>query len=191
MTEELAAINAKLDILLNKIELQENQLQGLQEMGDNLRPMQVLTGGIQQQRDMMCEASDVSMAFLARRIYEKSNMLVRSLDRLESVMDLVDEAEFLGKQVFTQVVDSIDEIEKAGYFALAEEGGKLLTQTLTEIHPEDIRALGTTISPMIKAAREVPEEKDTTLFALIKALFDPKVRKGLVRMLNLLKVLGQ
>ena len=191
MNDEMALLNTKLDALIEKVEQQADQLSELQALNTNLEPLKIITTGIHQQSEMMCAASDSSLAFLSRRVYEKSNILIKTLDRLEALMDLVDEAEFLGKQVFSQAVDSLEAAENAGYFTLAEEGGKVLVQTLGEIKPDDIKAVGETVPAMIQGARVNPEDKDTSFFSIIKSLFDPKVRKGLVRMLNILKVLGQ
>ena len=126
-------------------------------------------------------------------------------------MGITDEAELLGKQVFSTAVESLDKMERDGFFGFAREGWGILERIVTEFSEDDVRALGdnvvtilTTVRNMtqpeimniannaIGAIQEVPPEiKTPSVLTLLRDLSNPKTRRGLARMINLLQVLDE
>jgi uncharacterized protein YjgD (DUF1641 family) len=137
-------------------------------------------------------------------------MLITLIDRMEAMMGFADEVELLGKQVFNSVVEELDRLEQAGYFAFAREGMRMMERIVTEFTEEDAKALADNVVMILKtvrnmtqpdimalannaveAVRDVPEDgKDPSTWQLMRELSDPKVRRGMARMLNMLKSLA-
>jgi uncharacterized protein YjgD (DUF1641 family) len=111
-------------------------------------------------------------------------------DQLEAIMGFTDEAQLLGKQVFNQMVEQLDELERKGYFSLANEGINVLDQVVEELNPEDVQALGTTMVASLKSLREPAPEKAPSMLALVREMNDPQVRIGLSKMVNVMKSLA-
>jgi uncharacterized protein YjgD (DUF1641 family) len=137
-------------------------------------------------------------------------MLTDALDRIEGLMGLADEAQILGKQVFSKTVETLDMMERQGYFAFARQTGYILERIVTEFSEEDVKALGDNIVTILTTVRnmtqpeilsiannavdairddDVPAKSPTT-WQLLRELSDPRVRIGMVRMINLLKSLA-
>ena len=96
-------------------------------------------------------------------------------------------------------------------FAFAREGWGILERVVTEFSEEDVKALGdnvvtilTTVRNMtqpeimamannaIGAIQEVPPETKTpSALSLLRELSNPKTRRGMARMINLLQVLDE
>jgi uncharacterized protein YjgD (DUF1641 family) len=90
------------------------------------------------------------------------------------------------------------------------EGWGIVERVVHEINEDDVRALGDSIVPILTIVRSVTqpeilsladdaisaiqpsatEEENISAFALLRELSDPKVRRGMSRLLNLLKILG-
>jgi uncharacterized protein YjgD (DUF1641 family) len=149
--------------------------------------------------------------FLLKRLLRNTHTLVSLLERLEAGMGLAEEANLIGKQVFSNVVEELDQMERKGYFAFAREGLSIVDRIVTEFSEEDVRALGDNIVTILYTVRNMtqpeilelanrslaairPEEEITpdsvSTWSLLRELSDPKVRAGMARMLNLLKVLA-
>ena len=149
--------------------------------------------------------------FLLMRLLRNTHTLVSLLESLEAGMGLAEEANLIGKQVFSSAVEELDQMERKGYFAFAREGWSILDQIVTEFSEEDVRALGDNIVTILRTVRNMtqpeilelankslaalqPEEElhpgSVSTWALLRELSDPKVRVGMARMLNLLKVLA-
>jgi uncharacterized protein YjgD (DUF1641 family) len=136
--------------------------------------------------------------------------MIGLLDRLEAAAELSDEVQRLGKQVFNQIVMTLDRMEREGYFTFARGGWRLLERVVTEFSEEDINALGDNIVTILKTVRnltqpeimnltnqaleairqEPPTDANVSLWSLLKDLADPKVRKGMARLINLVRVLA-
>jgi uncharacterized protein YjgD (DUF1641 family) len=213
MDKDLALIHEKLDYLTEQIEAQRRQRQALDELKHDLIPIanHMIKLTIDELEEIGTDFELEDLLFLLKRVLRDTRMWVSLLDRLESGMDLVDEATLLGKQVFQNTVETLDRMEHDGYFAFARGSWYLLERIVHEFSEEDLRVLGDNIVTILNIVRsmtqpevltlasnaldslqvEAPENgKAPSTFALARQLSDPKVRLGLARMINLVKALA-
>ena len=131
------------------------------------------------------------------------------LDRIEALMGVTDEAELLGKQVFNVAVEQLDQFERNGYFEFAREGWRIVERIVTDFSQEDVQALGDNIVIILNTVRnmtqpeimalannavgaiqeDIPDQGQVSTWALLRELSNPKVRRGMARLINLLKAL--
>lgn len=189
MDNELAQINQKLDTLTAQFEAQRQQQQGMKELMDDAIP--VVNHVIKLSIDELAEVGNDfelgDLLFLVKRVLRDTRMLVGLLDQLESVADLAEEGQQMGKRIFHQVTMELDRLEREGYFGFARAGGKVAKRLVHDYKPADVESLGLRVADALKA--EPPAK--VSLFDLLRALSDPKVRRGLYRSLNLLKAIGE
>ena len=105
---------------------------------------------------------------------------------MEAVADLAEEGQVMGKRIFHQITMELDRLEREGYFGFARAGWSVAEKAVREFDAEEMEAAG---NRMIEAFKEEPPEK-VSFFALLRAMGDQKVRRGLYRSMNLLKVIG-
>jgi uncharacterized protein YjgD (DUF1641 family) len=208
----LAAIELKLDLIVNQLEEQKRRQRELEELKNDLLPIanHMIKLSIDELAEIGTEFKLEDLFFLIKRLLRDTHLLVGMLNQLESTIELVDESKLLGKQVFNQAVIKLDQLEREGYFAFARSGMSIFERIVSEFSQEDVEALGENIVTILKTVRNLtqPEIMDLTnnaleamketpitdgqisTFGLLKELSDPKVRRGLVRMLNLVKVIA-
>jgi len=188
MENELAEINRKLDYLTAQYEAQREQQQSMKELVDDAIP--VVNHVIKLSIDELAEVGNDfelgDLLFLVKRVLRDTHMLVGLLDQLEAVAELADEGQQMGKRIFHQVTMELDRLEREGYFGFARAGARVAARLVHDHKPEDLEAFGVRIAQALQA--EAPEK--VSLFALLRAMADPKVRRGLYRSLNLLKAIG-
>jgi uncharacterized protein YjgD (DUF1641 family) len=151
------------------------------------------------------------LLYLVKRILRNMPLILSMFDRFEALMGITDEVELLGKQVFSTVVENLDQMERDGYFAFAREGWGIIDRVVSEFSEDDVKALGdnvvtilTTVRNMtqpeimamannaIGAIQEVPQETATpSVLSLLRELSNPKTRRGMARMINLLQILDE
>ncbi len=209
---EIALLHEKLDHLTELLEAQEHRQQELDELKSDLIPIanHAIKLSIDELAEIGTEFRLEDLLFLLKRLLRSTPLLLRILDQMEALSSLGDEAEMLGKQVFSTGVEALDRLERRGYFAFAREGAYILDQIVSEFSDEDVRALGDNIVTILKTVRNMtqPEimglanravdamrgadihEGDTSLLALARELRDPQVRKGMARLLSMLRVLA-
>lgn len=92
-------------------------------------------------------------------------------------MGIADEMELLGKQIFSTTVEGLDRLEREGFFIFARESWGVLEKIVAEVDPADIRSIG-------------EDPGSPTTIALLRELNQPEVRKGMARLLQIVKALG-
>lgn len=202
----------KLNYLIDQFELQGKRQEELNELKDDLIPVanHMIKLSIDELADIGTEFQAEDLLFLIKRLLRDTHLLVGLLDRLEAGVELIEETQQIGQGVFNQAVFTLDRLERDGYFNFAREGWKIFNRIVTEFSEDDIQALGENIVTILntvknltqpeimsmtnnalKAIQEEPvTEKDISMFALLRDLSDPQVRRGLARLMNLLKVIA-
>ena len=188
MDNELAQINQKLDFLLAQFEAQREQQQAMKELVDDAVPIvnHVIKLSIDELAEVGNDFELNDLLFLIKRVLRDTRMLVGLLDQLESVAELAEEGQQMGKRIFHQVTMELDRLEREGYFGFARAGIKVADRFVHDYKPEDMESLGIRIADAMKT--EPPAK--VSLFDLLRAMGDQKVRRGLYRSLNLLKAIG-
>ena len=212
MDHDLTLLHQKIDNLSAQIEAQNRRYQGLDELKDDLIPIanHILKLSIDELEEVGRDFQLEDLLFLLKRLLRNTHSLMALLDRLESLMGLTDDFNRVGKEAFNVTVETLDRLERDGYFAFAREAWKILERIVTEFSEEDVRALGdnvvtilTTVRNMTQpeilslannaveaiSAEAVVEDAPSTL-KLLREFSDPQVRKGLARMINVVKVLA-
>jgi uncharacterized protein YjgD (DUF1641 family) len=207
-----AQLMEKLDFLVKQAETQSRQREEFSELKRDVMPIvnQMIKLSIDELAEIGSEFQGEDLLFLIKRLLRDTHMLVEGLNRLEMMMELYDETQRIGQGVFNQAVVKLDQLERAGYFAFARSGWRIIERIVEEFSEEDVNALGDNIVTILNtvknltqpeimaltnnaiyAIQEQPiDEEDVSLWAILKDLSDPKVRAGMARMLNMLKVLA-
>ncbi len=202
----------KLEYLTRQFDAQAQRQQELNELKGDLIPIanHMIKLSIDELAEIGSEFQLEDLLFLLKRLLRDTHLLVDLLDRLESTVELADEVQRIGQQVFHQATATLDQMEREGYFVFARGGWKILEKIVTEFGEEDIEALGDNIVTILTTVRNLtqPEimsltnnalqafqsepvsEGNVSVWGLMRDLSDPKVRKGMARLLNLLKVLA-
>jgi uncharacterized protein YjgD (DUF1641 family) len=104
----------------------------------------------------------------------------------------------------------LDEMERKGYFAFLQGGMEIMDQIVTNFSEEDVRQLGENIVLIMETVKEMTQPEimtlmsssahvmreddvpeDVSLFAILRQLNDPAVRRGLAKTLNVLRTVSE
>jgi uncharacterized protein YjgD (DUF1641 family) len=202
----------KIDLLIEHNDRQLAKEREAEELKNDLLPIanQMIKLTIDELADIGSDFQIEDLLFLLKRLLRDTQLLVGLLDRLESSVELFDEIGVIGQQVFNQAVFQLDEMERKGYFAFAREGMNVFDRVVTEFSEEDVKALGDNIVTILTTVKNLtqPEimeltnnalnaateteitDEDISIFRLMKDLSDPQVRKGMARLINIVKALA-
>jgi uncharacterized protein YjgD (DUF1641 family) len=214
MDKDLALLHQKIDYLTEQFEAQQAQRQAFEELKQDLIPIanHMIKLSIDELEEIGTDFELEDLLFLLKHFLRNTHLWIDLLDRLEAVMGLADEASLLGKQVFTNTVDTLNQLEQDGYFAFARGGYYILERIVTEFSEEDFHVLGDNIVNILNIVRSLTQPEVLTLannaldslqveipgngkppstLGLVRQLSDPKVRIGLSKMLNLVSSLAE
>jgi uncharacterized protein YjgD (DUF1641 family) len=203
---------AKLDYLVAQAQAQQRFQDEMEELKRDLIPIanHMIKLTIDELAEVGSEFQAEDLLFMLKRLLRDTRLIVDGLDRLESMAELFDETQRLSKQVFNQAVMKLDHLEREGYFTFARGGWRIAERIVSEFGEEDINALGDNIVTILRTVRnltqpeimaltnnalgalqsDLPEDGNPSLWTLLRDLSDPKVRRGLSRLLNMVKVLA-
>jgi len=213
MDKNLELLHQKIDHLTEQLETQHRRQQVWDDLFTDLAPVgnHLVKLTIDELAEIGSDFELQDLLFLIKRLLRNTRSLLLLLDRLEALMGVSDEVQLLGKQAFSAAVESLDRLEREGYFAFARESWNILEKIVNEFSVEDMQTLGESIGPLLSTVRNLtrPEilmladrsldalqapdgdGKSVSLLALLRQLTDPDVRKGLSRLLNVVKVFSE
>lgn len=150
---------------------------------------------------------------LGLRFLQSIRLLEEFLQELETLHDLMRDMSPIAHDAFVLAVEKLDEMEKKGYFTFIREMLRLLDAVVTQFSAEELQALteslvslSATVKQLLQPdmiarvqqmlvsyqqAVEDPKGLDTSVWALMRQMRDPDVRRGLALSLQFLKILAQ
>lgn len=220
MQAEIAALHNKVEALtcqvaalITLLEEQRQHQRPVEELVNEAGPianlvMKKLTGKL---AELDGQFSLEMLTAFTQRLMVNLPRLNKLLDLLEAGTDLLDEAGQLSQPLMASATATITELERRGYFAFAQEGQRIVDRVVTEFSVEDVRALGDNIVTILTTVRNMtqpdimalankaadslhapePSLADATPWALVREMNDPQVRKGLARLLRMVRTFAE
>jgi uncharacterized protein YjgD (DUF1641 family) len=131
---------------------------------------------------------------------------------LEPLRDLAAEIGVLSGPAMTALTAHVAAWDERGYLRFARSGARVVDRIVTSFDETDVEALGDNVVLMLETLRDLTQPEVLRLlrrtagsvghldepgvgpppstFGLLKELRDPEVRRGLARMLELLRTIG-
>ena len=211
---DLAVLERKIDYLTELLEEQRARQSAFEELKQDLIPIfnQLFRLTVEELDEIGNDFQLEDLLYLIKRLLRDTNLIIGMLDQVESTMALGEELGRLSRPMFIQMVELLDRLEREGYFSFARSAWYVMEQVVSEFTDEDVRALGDNIVTILMTIRhmtqpevmnllngvvdavaqdEVVPDDDISTWQLIRELGDPKVRKGLVRLLGVVKTLAE
>lgn len=210
---DLALLHNKIDRLTEQLDEQKRRRQATDELVQDLIPIanNTVKLTIDELAEVGTDFQAEDLLFMLKRLLRNTDTLLRLMDAVEAGIGLSDEMQILGKQVFGSTVATLDRLERDGYFAFLREGWRIVERIVAEFDERDVQALGDNIITILSTVRnltqpetlalvnnalaaigpsQAQEAQPVSALSLIRDLSDPQVRRGLARLLNLVRVLA-
>ena len=205
-------LDAKLDAVIAYVDEQHRRQAELDEFKNDVLPIanHMVKLSIDELAEIGSDFQLEDMFFLVKRLLRDVNLLSDLLGRMEGAVELFDEVQVIGNQAFHQAVLELDRMEREGYFNFARSGYKVIQRIVEEFDEDDVNALGDNIVTILTTVKNLtqPEIMDLTnnalsafneepvpdgnvsVVQLLREMSDPKVRRGMARLMNMVKVLA-
>jgi uncharacterized protein YjgD (DUF1641 family) len=220
MDTAIAELNQKLDRLTDQVafltEQARLQARAREDRAELLRDLTPIANDAfrlttEQLEEIQDDVDLGDLLYFGKRLLRNGRNFDRLLDQLESAMDLADTVGPLGDAAFARAVDSLDALDRKGYFAFARGGLKILDNIVTSYSEEDVAKLGDNIVLILDTVKEMTQPEimglvkstvedvdksadvpvDISYRSLLHQMRDPNVRRGLAMSMRVLGSLGQ
>jgi uncharacterized protein YjgD (DUF1641 family) len=206
-TTDLASLHKKIDFMMEQMETQRKRQEMRDELVHDMTPAvnDLVKLAIDELDEIGNDFQLEDILYLVKRLLRDIRLLTGMLDQLESVVELTGEMKRMMTPSFNQLVEALAVLDKKGYFTFLSSSTHILDQIVTEFGEEDVRALGDNVVTILKTVRsmtqpqimglannamqniEKPIEGDVSTWKLLKEMRNPEVRKGMARMLQMVK----
>ena len=159
LSERLDALDRKLDLVLAEVEEVRRIRREVEELKDDLARI-----GWDAFRTVVTELDEVApfvetgdITALLKRVVRNTNNLNELLVQVESARELLRDATPLARQIFSDGLAKLDELDRKGYFAMGREMGRALDNVVTHFSPEDARRLADNVVVMMETFKNLTQ----------------------------------
>lgn len=220
LSQSLNELNLKLDALTHQVAYLSEQAQiterGRQSRSDLLETMMpvardamwIASTEFEEIQDYL-QVDDL-LRFLKKLIRHRPQIEML-MDQVDAITDLLHIMDPISREGLNKLITVLTDLENKGYFGFARSGVKIIDTIVTSFSQEDVDRLGENIvlilntvkditqpeimnfvrNTLLVAEREIEKPVDTSLFALLRQMQDPAVRRGLALSMRVLHVIGE
>lgn len=214
-TDRLLTLEAKLDRLTEHVEFLADQAREdalrREMMSELISDVSPIAAEAMSTMTQELDTTDLDMATVMRllkRVAESAEVLDATLAQLQSAHGLVEDIMPLTGDAFVKATTALADFERRGYFTFAKEGLGVLDRVITTYDEDDIRALGDNIVVILDTVKQMTqpevmtmlsrtvdsmedaEVESMSLFKLARQMRDPEIKRGLARLLGMLRTMG-
>lgn len=211
---QIDEINRKLDIIIEEVYAQKEARQSVEDLVEDVSIIgkDIFKHTVKELDKAGVEIDRDALAGIGIKLIRNVGTINELLDTLESVNDLVKDVTPIIHQAGLDAIHKMAELEQKGYFEMLREMGRMLDNIVTHFSKEDVRALSDNVvviletlknltqPDMLKAinnAVTIYKNLDTedipeySLFAALRELRKPEMRRGIGFMITFLKKLNE
>lgn len=208
--QQIEDINKKLDFITGYIRQQERQQREWEELKADLTVIgkDIFQTAVRELDEVSSSFDTNDLLFLLKKLLRNTRNISRLLDQVESVSDFLKDATPLSKQIFSQLLDTLQQLEQKGYFEFGREMLKVLDTVVTSFTPEDVQMLRENITAILMTVKNLTQpqmlgsinnavhffqkmdvvvDQKITYWHLMKELRDPELKRGLAFVIQFMK----
>ncbi len=209
--ERLDRLSAQIDYLVDRAREADRRRESFSDLTTDLAPVARQAMESAGKRLEAAEVTTEDLGELLTTLAAALPSLQTMLGQLISLTELAGDASELAGPAFQAATDRLAELEGKGYFDFMRSGAGVVDRIVTTYTEEDVEALGDNIVLILDTVKEMtqpevmtmlrrtfhsvgdtePGEQPPSTFALLRQMRDPQVRRGLSRLLMMLRSVGE
>ena len=210
MEARMDAIERKLDLILEEIDLQRARRREMEDLKDDLLRVgkDLFQSAVTELDGVHDQFRSADLVHLGKKLMRNVDTMTRVVEQLESLRDFLEDASPLARESFITLMNRLDEVDRKGYFGFVKEMGRVVDTVVTSFTPEDVRNLGDNIVTILNTVKSMTQpdmlhavnnaltmykkmdldvEDDVSLLALLREMNTPGARRGMAYAVRFLK----
>ncbi len=159
ITRKLEEIDEKLTFLTEQMKLQARRQQELQELKDDLNRIgtDIFQAAVTELDEVATHFDTEDVLYLIKKLLRNTRNIAKMVEQLESMADLLEDATPIGKQAFLDLLVSLDELDRKGYFEFLRESARIFDNIVTSFSVEDVRLLADNIVTILETVKNLTQ----------------------------------
>jgi uncharacterized protein YjgD (DUF1641 family) len=194
MQSQIDAMNEKLDVILEEIELQRRQRHQMEDLKDDLMRVgkDVYQTALVELEDVHDHMNTGDVLALGKKLLRNVRTISNTLEQLESIRDFLIDFAPISRELTGDLMSRLDELDRKGYFTFARELRGVADTVVTSFTPEDVKNLGDNVVTILNTVKNLtqPDMLQTINNALgVYKQLDVQIPEK-VSLLSLIKQMG-
>ncbi|MFC1548157.1 DUF1641 domain-containing protein, partial [Candidatus Neomarinimicrobiota bacterium] len=162
-------IQMKLDAIQSELAVSRRQREEMQELKDDLTMVakDVFQSAVVELEDVAPFVQTGDFLHLIK-IVRNTNNISSAISQLESFLDFLEDWGPIGKELFSDGLEKLDEMDRKGYFAFIKEVSSIMDSVVTHFSVEDVRLLSENVVTILETVKSLTQPE--MLHALNNAL---------------------
>jgi uncharacterized protein YjgD (DUF1641 family) len=159
LAEQLQDIQMKLDAIQAELAVSRRQREEMQELKDDLTTVakDVFQSTVAELEDVAPFVQTGDFLHLMKRIVRNTNNISSAISQLESFLDFLEDWGPIGKELFSDGLEKLDEMDRKGYFAFIKEVSSIMDSVVTHFSVEDVRLLSENVVTILETVKNLTQ----------------------------------
>lgn len=214
LEQQLAKIQEQQQQILDELAIARRHRQEMQELKDDLTLVakDVFQTAVEELEDVAPFVQTGDFLSLLKKVLRNTQNISLVIQKLESTLDFVEDSRPIGKELFNDALQALNELDRKGYFAFLKEATHIADNIVTHFSSEDVKQLGDNIVTILETVRNLSQPdmlvsinnavsiykhmdmediEEYTLFRALREMRSPEMKKGIGFIMTFLKNLSK
>ncbi|NQV16119.1 DUF1641 domain-containing protein [bacterium] len=181
ISRQLIDIQASLDGITAEMALVKRQRQEIEDLKDDLTRVakDLFAGAIDEFEDIAPFVKTGDFLHLFKLILRNTNNITAVIGKLESAIDFFEDFKPIGKELFNDTLEKLDDLDRAKYFEFAKEAAGISNNIVGHFSTEDVRLLADNIVPILETVKSITQPELMGAIKNAVAVFDKMKVEGI------------
>ncbi len=214
ISQQLAAIEAKLDDISSELALAKRQRQEMEDLKEDLTRVakDLFQSAVEELEDVAPFVKTGDFLHLVKLIVRNTNNITGVIHKLESALDFFEDFKPIAGELFNDGLDKLDRLDRDGYFEFAKEATRISDRIVTHFSAEDVRLLADNIVPILETIKALTQPEmlnalnnavkvfdkmdmenieEVSMWKAMSEMRTPEMKRGLGFLITFLKNISQ
>lgn len=210
LEKQLKAIDKKLDLITEELAIVQRQREELNELKDDLTIVakDVFNTAIEELEDIAPFVQTGDFLHLLKKILQNTQNITMVMNKFESGLDFFADAKPVGKELFNDTLEKLNDLDQKGYFLFIKELMKVADNVVDHFKVDDVKLLGENIITILETIKSLTQPemlgainnamsiyqnldpKDTpeySIWKVVRELNTPEMKRGIGFIITFLK----
>ncbi len=207
---QLQSIDKKLDLITQELAVVRRQREELNELKDDLTLIakDVFSTAIEELEDIAPFVQTGDFLHLLKKILQNTQNITMVMTKFESGLDFFADAKPVGKELFNDALEKLDEMDQKGYFLFVKELFNVADKIVGHFTVDDVKMLGDNVITILETVKSLTQPemlgainnavgiyqnldpKDTpeySIWKVMRELNTPEMKRGIGFIITFLK----
>lgn len=207
---QLQSIDKKLDLITQELAVVRRQREELNELKDDLTLIakDVFSTAIEELEDIAPFVQTGDFLHLLKKILQNTQNITMVMTKFESGLDFFADAKPVGKELFNDALEKLDEMDQKGYFLFVKELFNAADKIVGHFTVDDVKMLGDNVITILETIKSLTQPemlgainnavgiyqnldpKDTpeySIWKVMRELNTPEMKRGIGFIITFLK----